>query len=79
MVVAQGALEWRATVDEKRSRKKAGLAGSAPVSPGDQAKPGTPGTGEVICRECRGSGTVNGAPCRNCGGSGKVVAGVGGA
>jgi DnaJ-class molecular chaperone len=46
---------------------------------GDDALPGTPGTGEDICPQCHGSGTVNGARCGNCGGSGKVVRGIGGA
>jgi len=49
------------------------------MSPGDQAAPGTPGTGENICRECGGSGRLNGRPCPNCDGSGYVIEGVGGA
>lgn len=48
-------------------------------APGDEAAPGTPGTGENLCRECNGSGTLNGAPCRNCEGTGKIVEGIGGA
>lgn len=47
--------------------------------PGDQAEPGTPGTGENVCRACHGSGTVNGAPCEECGGTGKVIEEIGGA
>jgi hypothetical protein len=35
-----------------------------PLNPGDEAKPGTPGTGEA---------------CRSCGGTGKVIRGIGGA
>ena len=27
----------------------------SPMAPGDEAAPGTPGTGEDICPECRGS------------------------
>lgn len=46
--------------------------------PGDDAPPGTPGTGEAPCPECEGSGKVNGQPCRNCGGSGTVNKGVAG-
>jgi hypothetical protein len=49
------------------------------VNPGDQARPGTPGTGENICPECGGKGTRDGKPCTNCGGTGKVIEGVGGA
>ena len=54
-------------------------AGPSPTSPGDDASPGTPGTGEDICRVCNGDGKVDGKTCENCGGSGKVVEGVGGA
>lgn len=49
------------------------------TAPGDDAPPGTPGTGEDICRACNGEGKVDGKACANCGGSGKVVGGVGGA
>ena len=49
------------------------------TSPGDEAPPGTPGTGENICRECNGSGKQDGDACPVCGGSGKVVEGIGGA
>lgn len=51
-----------------------------PLNPGDEARPGTPGTGEDICPECDGKGrTVRGETCRNCGGTGKVIRGIGGA
>lgn len=49
------------------------------MQPGDQAPPGTPGTGENVCRECAGTGRLRGQPCPNCGGSGYVIEGVGGA
>jgi DnaJ-class molecular chaperone len=48
-------------------------------NPGDQAKPGTPGSGENICPVCHGTGRLqDGAPCGNCGGSGKIIEGIGG-
>jgi RecJ-like exonuclease len=51
-----------------------------PLNPGDEARPGTPGTGEDICPECNGKGkTARGETCRNCGGTGKIVRGIGGA
>jgi DnaJ-class molecular chaperone len=50
-----------------------------PMAPGDEAAPGTPGTGENICPNCKGTGKVNGEDCPNCSGTGKVVEGVGGA
>ena len=49
------------------------------TNPGDQAPPGTPGTGENVCPACNGSGRVDSGECPNCGGTGKVVEGIGGA
>jgi hypothetical protein len=46
--------------------------------PGDQAKPGTPGTGEALCPDCGGSGQRAGRACPTCAGTGKVVAGIAG-
>lgn len=50
-----------------------------PTAPGDEAAPGTPGTGENLCPRCNGSGRIDGEACPACGGSGKVVEGIGGA
>jgi hypothetical protein len=47
--------------------------------PGDEAPPGTPGTGENVCRGCGGSGRRDGRPCTDCGGTGRITEGVGGA
>ncbi|MGH6646627.1 hypothetical protein [Aquabacterium sp.] len=52
---------------------------SEPLNPGDEAPPGTPGTGEGICRVCGGSGRTDQGPCQECGGTGKVIEGIGGA
>jgi len=52
---------------------------SPELNPGDEAAPGTAGTGEDTCRVCNGAGKVGGRDCPNCGGTGKVVQGVGGA
>ena len=49
------------------------------LCPGDVAPPGTPGTGENICRKCSGSGQIDDETCPNCGGTGKVIEGIGGA
>jgi hypothetical protein len=54
-------------------------APSAPMAPGDEAPPGTPGTGEDLCRACGGSGQLNGSACPECEGTGKVTVGIGGA
>jgi RecJ-like exonuclease len=49
------------------------------MAPGDQAPPGTPGTGENLCPECSGSGvSAGGEVCPKCEGTGKVITGVGG-
>jgi DnaJ-class molecular chaperone len=45
------------------------------MSPGDQAAPGTPGTGDNICPRCGGTGRLGGrAQCPTCNGSGAVAA-----
>jgi RecJ-like exonuclease len=50
-----------------------------PLSPGDEARPGTPGAGEDICSVCGGSGKLNnGKECPECGGTGRVMRGIGG-
>ena len=49
------------------------------TNPGDEAVPGTPGTGENLCRRCNGTGHYDGQPCVECGGTGKVIEGIGGA
>ena len=49
------------------------------IAPGDEARPGTPGTGEDLCPECHGSGKKAGKRCANCAGTGKIIRGIGGA
>jgi hypothetical protein len=49
------------------------------MAPGDEARPGTPGTGEDVCPECNSSGEVDGETCANCEGTGRIVSGIGGA
>ena len=57
-----------------------GRGQSAPMSPGDEAPAGTPGTGENVCSCCGGSGRMaGGKECAECGGTGKVTVGIGGA
>jgi len=51
----------------------------APLSPGDEAPEGTPGTGLTVCRRCGGSGRVGGQACPECEGTGQVNVGIGGA
>jgi RecJ-like exonuclease len=49
------------------------------LNPGDEGAPGTPGTGENVCPDCRGTGRIEAQACQTCGGTGKVIEGVGGA
>jgi RecJ-like exonuclease len=57
--------------------------GSSPhnpkLNPGDQAEPGTAGTGENVCRECKGTGQIGEQECPMCGGTGIVIVEIGGA
>jgi hypothetical protein len=68
-----------------RSDQPAGRRGNepsgaqAPMSPGDEAPQGTPGTGEDVCPRCGGSGKMAGGDCPMCQGTGKVTVGIGGA
>ena len=49
------------------------------TNPGDEAPPGTPGTGEDVCPECKGTGKIQSGTCPACGGTGKIVRAIGGA
>jgi DnaJ-class molecular chaperone len=51
---------------------------TAQLNPGDDAAPGTVGTGEDICPQCHGSGRQGTKACPNCGGTGRIVEGIGG-
>ena len=38
------------------------------LNPGDEAPPGTPGSGEDVCPNCEGTGKLaDDAPCPECG------------
>jgi DnaJ-class molecular chaperone len=51
---------------------------NADTNPGDEAPPGTPGTGEDICPDCHGTGKINASQCKTCGGTGKITEAIGG-
>ena len=64
----------------KVSNAQGAKTGTRPtLNPGDEAPPGTTGTGEDVCPECHGKGRIDGAPCATCGGSGTVIRAIGGA
>ena len=67
----------------KQSKKSSGKQNkheqAGALNPGDQAPAGVEGTGEHVCRACRGSGRRDDVPCPTCGGTGRVIEGVGGA
>jgi DnaJ-class molecular chaperone len=46
-------------------------------NPGDEDAPGTPQTGDAICPECQGTGTIKNRTCPTCNGSGKITAIIG--
>jgi hypothetical protein len=52
--------------------------GDSSMAPGDEAPPGTPGTGEDVCPRCGGTGSVEGGDCPDCAGTGQVIREVGG-
>lgn len=57
----------------------AGNEGKPHLAPGDDAAPGTPGTGEDLCLDCNGTGKkADGSPCPTCEGTGKVTRAIGG-
>ena len=57
-----------------------GATDRSKMAPGDEAPPGTRGTGEDVCRCCGGSGKMDdGSECKECAGTGKVTVGIGGA
>ena len=64
--------------DKSTSNQRQGSQSQSQINPGDVARPGTPGTGENVCPDCKGSGRLNNAPCKTCGGSGKVIEGISG-
>ena len=66
--------------DQPAGRKPGQPSGGAsPMSPGDEAPVGTPGTGENVCPQCGGSGRMGASACPTCQGTGKVNVGIGGA
>jgi hypothetical protein len=73
----------RETIDhelkKRQTERKPAEAALRSRAPGDEAAPGTPGTGEDVCPECHGSGRAGARPCPNCNGSGRVIKAIGGA
>ena len=64
---------------EETARANPADANPNAMNPGDEAPPGTPGTGEDVCPQCHGSGKISGGACPGCGGTGKVIRAIGGA
>jgi DnaJ-class molecular chaperone len=65
--------------DQAASGGRKPPSAQAPMSPGDEAPPGTPGTGEDVCPDCGGTGKRAGRDCPTCQGTGRVTVGIGGA
>jgi RecJ-like exonuclease len=67
------------SVDRSATRTIMSIHPEHDLNPGDDAEPGTPGTGEDVCDACAGKGTLpDGKACPQCGGSGHVTVGIGG-
>jgi hypothetical protein len=55
------------------------VGGTPGLSPGDEAAPGTVGSGDDVCPVCAGSGkNAGGGACPNCRGTGIITEGIGG-
>ena len=55
------------------------VSGGEGLSPGDEAAPGTVGSGDDVCPVCAGSGkNASGGACPNCRGTGIITEGIGG-
>jgi hypothetical protein len=55
------------------------VGGGQDLSPGDEAAPGTVGSGDDVCPVCSGSGkNAGGGACPNCRGTGIITEGIGG-
>jgi DnaJ-class molecular chaperone len=65
---------------ESRDRREPfhSARGDASIVLGDEAPPGTSGTGEDVCPECAGSGRRDGDQCATCLGRGRVVKAISG-
>jgi hypothetical protein len=64
----EGRPEGRA--EEHWFRAEAEVTG---VNTGEEAPPGTPGTGEHICPACEGTGRLGRKRCKTCGGAGRII------
>ena len=71
--------EKEAPLTRKNSQNRAASGPAQKLNPGDEAPPGTPGTGEDMCPQCHGKGRMDGSACPRCGGTGRIVEGIGGA
>lgn len=49
------------------------------MKPGDEAREGTPGTGDDVCPDCHGTGAKDSKPCPTCAGTGTITRAIGGA
>jgi hypothetical protein len=49
---------------------------TAAMNPGDEVPPGSPASGEHVCRACGGVGRRDGEPCTECGGTGRVTVAI---
>ena len=66
--------------DDREGTAQGGATGSgegAAMLPGDEVPPGSPASGEHLCRACRGAGQRDdGTPCPDCDGTGHVIVAI---
>jgi hypothetical protein len=86
---AMGQAPMEAQSQPAQSQSTGGGSGGAPspqqvgggdgLNPGDEAAPGTVGSGDDVCPVCAGSGkAASGGACPNCRGTGIITEGIGG-
>lgn len=61
------------TDQPKRSQSGGQRPDDVRMAPGDEAPPGTPGTGEDVCPTCGGSGRIDTGECDTCLGRGRII------
>jgi hypothetical protein len=69
--------DYRDAEDQPIAGGAAGEGGDDTMNLGDEAPPGSPATGENLCRACGGMGLDgHDEACPECGGTGRVIVAV---
>lgn len=76
--IGQGVVSDDASSPSNRAANGDALHPVADLKQGDEAAPGTIGTGEQACPVCGGSGLIDSQRCENCAGTGTITHAIGG-